>query len=282
MKSLLFVPGDRPDRISKARNSGADCIILDLEDGVDSSRKSEARRHVRQALDGAPAESAPILVRVNSQPEHRAHDLESVVHLRAAGLMIPKCDSADEIVDLCRHISRIEADKGLAPESTRIYPLIESARGLISLTQIAGASSRMGGLALGAEDWCLDMGIARTGEGDELNFARWSLSVCARAFRLLALDTPFADFRDTEGLRADCEVARRMGFSGKLAIHPSQVATIQKVFAPDQDEIAEASAIVAAFSEAQARGQGVVNLGGKMVDRPIAERARQVLARARK
>jgi citrate lyase subunit beta/citryl-CoA lyase len=282
VKSLLFVPGDRPDWIRKSQKSGADCIILDLEDGVESSRKCEARRHVREALDEMPPDSVPILVRINSQLEDRDQDLESAVHSRSAGLMIPKSDSAQDIADLSEHIARIEAGKRLNSGSTKLYPLIESARGLMALAQIAGASRRVAGLALGAEDWCLDMGIPRTREGEELNFVRWSISVCARASGLLALDTPFTDFRDPEGLRADCEMARRMGFAGKLAIHPAQVATIQQVFAPSDQEIAEASAIVAAFSEAQSRGNGVVNFGGKMVDRPIAERARQVLGRARK
>jgi citrate lyase subunit beta/citryl-CoA lyase len=281
MKTLLFVPGDRPERICKARQSGADCIVLDLEDGVEASRKDEARRHIREALNDTAAKSTPILVRINSLPEHRYLDLEVAVHSSAAGVMIPKCDSGQELVDLAQRIAEIERKNGTAPDSTRMYPLVESARGVIDLARIAGASRRVAGLALGAEDWCLDMGIARTREGHELNFVRWSISVCAHAFGLPAFDTPFSDFRDSDGLKADCEIARQMGFTGKLAIHPAQVATMQEVFTPSDAEIANATAIVAAFSEAQARGHGVVNFGGKMVDRPIAERARQVLARAR-
>lgn len=282
MRSLLFVPGNRPERFSKARLSGADAIILDLEDGVPLAEKGVARQHVRQALDEMAMGPCPVLIRINSTPDHRDEDLDLAVHPHAGGLMIPKCSSARDVLEIVHRVTKIERKKRFRPNSTRIFALIESARATIELPRIAGASRRIAALALGAEDWCLDMGIARTREGRELDFVRWSVSACAHAHGLLAIDTPFADFQDVEGLRADSESARRMGFSGKLAIHPGQVATINDAFAPSESEVAAASAIVSAFTEAEARGECVLNLGGKMVDRPIADRAREVLARARK
>jgi citrate lyase subunit beta/citryl-CoA lyase len=223
-----------------------------------------------------------MLIRINSIQEHGDEDLDVAVCPGAAGVMIPKCHCAREVLEAVHLIAEIERKKGIEPNTTRIFPMIESARAVIELPKIAAASRRIAALVLGAEDWCLDMGIARTNEGRELDFVRWSVSVCAHANGLLAMDTPFADFRDAEGLRADSDTARRMGFSGKLAIHPSQLAAIHDIFAPSEAEIAAASAIVSAFMEAEGRGEGVLNLNGKMVDRPIADRARKVLANARK
>ena len=282
MRSMLFVPGNQPERICKARQSGADGIILDLEDGVALSEKGTARRCVRQALDEVAVGGCSMFIRINSIHEHGDEDLDVAVCPGVDGVMIPKCHGVRDVLEVVHLIAEIEHKNGIEPNTTRIFPMIESARTVIELPKIAVASRRIAALILGAEDWCLDMGIARTKEGRELDFVRWNVTVCAHACGLLAMDTPFADFRDAEGLRADSETARRMGFSGKLAIHPSQLATIHDVFAPSAAEIASASALLSAFTEAEARGEGVLNFNGRMVDRPIADRAREVLANARK
>jgi citrate lyase beta subunit len=196
--------------------------------------------------------------------------------------MLPKCNARAEVLTIARQLEQAEREKGIAEKSARLFLLIESARGLLELPSLAAASDRVAGLVFGAEDWCLDMGIARTKAGTELEIARWNIAICARAHGLLAIDTVFADFHDVEGLRRDVEIAKRMGFSGKLAIHPKQIEVIHSAFAPTAAEVADAKALVAAFDEAETSDQGVIAVHGRMVDKPIVERARQILQRARK
>jgi citrate lyase subunit beta/citryl-CoA lyase len=282
LRSLLFVPGNRPERFKKARASGADAVILDLEDAVPWSQKEAARAAVLLALDEFASASPSIVIRINSDRKLRDQDVAVAVHRNVTGVLLPKCESAEDVLEVAAKIEEIEKERNLERNATQVLALIESARALMQLQAVAQASSRLSGLVLGAEDWCLDMGIDRTREGVELDFARWSIAVCARGCGLQAIDTPFTDFRDTEGLRAECRRAKRMGFSGKLAIHPAQVDTIHDVFAPSEAEVAAAASVVVAFDAAAARGDGVVSLDGRMIDRPIADRARDVIARARK
>jgi len=282
LRSLLFVPGDQPGKIEKAWSAGSDCIVLDLEDGVAPSRKTMARQAIRETLHAAPTKHPAVLVRVESDLPQRILDIETAIHPGVFGIMLPKCSTRSGIVDVAREVEQAERRSGVAHGSTRLFLLIESARGLLELPSLVAGLDRVTAIVFGAEDWCLDMGIARTAGGDELEIARWNVVVCARAHRLLAIDTAYADFHDPEGLRRDTENARRMGFTGKLAIHPKQVATIHSAFAPTSVEIAEAAAVVAAFGEAELQGRGVVAVNGRMVDKPVAERFRQILLRAEK
>jgi citrate lyase subunit beta/citryl-CoA lyase len=280
LKSLLFVPGDQAEKIEKAWQSDADCLILDLEDGVAPQHKAAARQIVQRALHTSRPKTLPILVRVNCDLAHQKADIEVAVDRQVSGIVLPKTNTPTEVVAVAREIERAEREKGIADNTTQLFLLIESARGLLELPSLAAADKRVAGLIFGAEDWCLDMGIVRTKAGAELEIARWNIALCARAHRLVAVDTVFADFRDAEGLLRDAEIGRRMGFSGKLAIHPKQIEVIHSAFVPTATEIADAKALVAAFDEAEIKGQGAIAFNGRMVDKPIAERARQVLLRA--
>jgi citrate lyase subunit beta/citryl-CoA lyase len=279
-RSLLFVPGDQPGKIEKAWGAGSDCIVLDLEDGVAPSRKTIARQTIRETLPTAPSKHPAILVRIECDPPQRILDVGAAIHPGVFGIMLPKSSARHEILAVAKEMEQAERRSGVVDGSTRLFLLIESARGLFELPSLVAGLDRLAGIVFGAEDWCLDMGITRTDGGDEIEIARWNVVICARAHRLLAIDTPYANFHDVEGLRRDTETARRMGFTGKLAIHPEQIATIHSAFAPTSAEIEEARAVVAAFSEAELRGCGVVAVNGRMVDKPVAERFRQVLLRA--
>jgi citrate lyase subunit beta/citryl-CoA lyase len=278
---LLFVPADQADKIPKALHAGADCVIFDLEDGVAPSHKTLALQIIHNILESHPAGPA-ILVRINPDPTQRDLDLQVAAHAVVQGIVIPKSNTAKDVIEVTTHLDRLENQKGIPNGRIKLFPLIETARGVMELTAIATSSTRVAGLVFGAEDWCLDMGIVRTKSGREIEYARCSISVAAHAFRLEAIDTVFADFTDAQGLQHDAEEARRLGFTGKLAIHPKQVDGIHAAFKPNASEIAEAEAVVRAFEKAEASGLGAISLDGRMIDRPIAARARKILQDAGK
>lgn len=278
-RSLLFVPGDQPKKILKAWQSGADCVVLDLEDGVSARQKALARETVAGAVTSLPSEVSHALVRINGCPEWE-EDLNAAIHPGVFGLIVPKCTSAEEVVQLDRALESAEIRRRMRERPVRIFLLVETARGLLDLSALAAASDRTAGLVLGAEDLCLNMGIPRTPEGAELAHARWQIVLCARANGLLAIDAVFPDFQDAKGLWQDTRRAMSMGFTGKLAIHPRQIEPIHSAFAPDDTEVSNARAILAAFESAQVSGAGAIAFEGKMVDKPVADRARQILRRA--
>jgi citrate lyase subunit beta/citryl-CoA lyase len=280
LRSLLFVPGDQADKIEKAWRMDADCVILDLEDGVAQSRKAVARKNIQGALAARP-QPPVVLVRINSSLSQRGEDIEAAVHPGVFGIVLPKCNARKEVVEVARALGQVERRRDMADRSLKLFLLIETAHGLLELSSIVRGSDRVAAVVFGAEDWCFDMSIDRTKAGDEIEIARWTIALCARAHGLPAIDTVYTDVHDTQGLLRDAQSARRMGFSGKLAIHPKQIEVIHSAFAPSAAEIAEAEAVVAAFDQAEASGRGVLAVDGKMIDKPVAERARQILRRAR-
>jgi len=277
-RSLLFVPGNRHDRIRKAWSSGADAIILDLEDSVPESEKPAARTIIREVLKNPVIEGPMILLRINPLSTSLwRKDLDESLGESIGAIVVPKCDSSDGIRELESILETQESRCGLVAGSTALFLLIETARGLLEAAKLAQASERVAALVFGGEDYCLDMEITRTADGAELSYARSHVALSARAYGCLAIDTIYADFTDTEGVTRDSEAAKRAGFSGKLAVHPSQVKVINSVFAPTDQELTEARRVVEAFRDAEGRGQGVIALEGRMIDRPIAERARRLL-----
>jgi citrate lyase subunit beta/citryl-CoA lyase len=239
-----------------------------------------ARQTVAVALASLPSGVPRVLVRINGDPSEWQEDLDSAVHPEVFGLMVSKCASANDLIELDRLLQPAEERRGIAGRPIRLFLLIETARGLLDLPSLVTASDRTAGLVLGAEDLCLDMGMNRTGEGAELNFARWQITLCAHAHGMAAIDAVFTRFEDLDGLRKEARSARDMGFAGKLAIHPRQIDAIHSGFAPDEPEIDEARAALAAFERAQAAGVGAIALDGKMIDEPIAQRLREILRRA--
>jgi citrate lyase subunit beta/citryl-CoA lyase len=287
MRSLLFVPGDSPKKLAKALESGADALILDLEDSVAPDRKPEARATALAFLTGvgAPAARPRLLVRVNGLDTGLIDaDLDAVVAGRPDAILLPKAEGGPSVIHLDAKLAAREAIAGLPDGAIQIMAIAtETAAALFAAGTYAGASRRLAALTWGAEDLSADLG-AETNRDDEGRFTgpfRLARSLCvaaAAAAKVAALDTVFVDFRNTQGLRREAEEARRDGFTGKLAIHPGQVAVINEVFTPSAAEIAKAKAVVAAF--AAAPGVGVVGIDGLMYDRPHLERAKRILARA--
>ena len=288
MRSLLFVPGDSPRKLAKGLESGADALILDLEDSVAADRKAEARTTTLAFLkDAGSAEKRPrLLVRVNSLDTGLTDgDLDAVVAGRPDAILLPKAEGGPSVIHLDAKLAAREALAGLPDGTIGIMAIAtETAAALFAAGTYAGASPRLSALTWGAEDLSADIGAEtnRDSDGSFTGPFRLARSLCvaaAAAAKVAALDTVFVDFRNTDGLRRESEEARRDGFVGKFAIHPGQVATINEVFTPSPAEIAKAQAVVAAF--AAAAGIGVIGIDGVMYDRPHLERAKRLLARAK-
>lgn len=285
LRSFLFVPGDSEKKLAKGDASKADALILDIEDSVAPSRKPLAREMVRDYLAARPARRpSELWVRINPIDHGGLDDLAAVVRARPDGIVVPKTDHPADLVRLSHAIDALERrDEIKTP--IRLMPVsTETARAPFGLAAYGEtAIPRLFGLTWGAEDLSTAVGAStnRDPSGQWAFTYRMVRSMCllaAKAAGVQAIETLYADFRDDAGLRADCAEASREGFTGRVAIHPDQVAAINEVFSPSADDIAHARRVVAAFSAEP--GVGVVGLDGRMLDIPHLKQAEQVLARA--
>jgi citrate lyase subunit beta/citryl-CoA lyase len=280
-RSHLFVPGGRGDMLDKAAQYPADVLCLDLEEAVLPEDKARARDLVRTAVGWLSGASCTVHVRVNSiESGLTREDLAAAVQPGLAGVVLAKTRSPQDVRDADVLLREQELAHEVRAGTVALIVAIESAQALLRCEEISRASTRIAGLMLGGEDFTFDMGISRTKRGRELWYARNVVATCARAADLVALDTPFADIGDLGRLEADAKRARSIGFSGKYIIHPTHIEPIHRVFSPSDGEVAAARKVLAAWDDAQAKGLGAIQLDGRMVDRPIAERARQVLETA--
>jgi citrate lyase subunit beta/citryl-CoA lyase len=287
MRSLLFAPADSPKKLDKAMTSGADALIIDLEDSIALDGKASARRSaaafLKEAVKAAPRPY--LLVRVNGlQTGLTDADLDAVVPAKPDAVMLPKAEGGASIAHAAAKLAVREALNDIVEDQIKIVAIAtETATALFLAGTYGGASARLLALTWGAEDLSVELGAEanRDAHGRFLDPYRLARALClagAAAAEVPAIDTVYVDFRDSDGFRRECEEARRDGFSGKMAIHPAQVPIINELFTPTPDAVAQAQAIVDAFAaNPQA---GVVAINGVMVDRPHLARARRVLARA--
>ena len=280
-RSMLFVPGSNAAMISNTFIYKPDSIMFDLEDSVALAEKDTARMLVAHALQHPLYRELETVVRVNPlASEFGLLDLNAVVRAGTDIVRLPKTDSAQDIIDMDVAITEIEKACGRAVGSTQLLAAIESAQGILAVNDIAKASPRLMGIALGAEDYVRNMKTERSPEGIELLFARSSILHAARANGLMAFDTVYSDARNEEGFLREASLIKQLGFDGKSLINPNQIVLIHNLFAPTQKEVDHAERVIAAAEEAERNGSGVVSLNGKMVDSPIIERAKLVLQRA--
>ena len=280
-RSMLFVPGSNAAMISNTFIYKPDSIMFDLEDSVALAEKDTARMLVAHALQHPLYRELETVVRVNPlASEFGLLDLNAVVRAGTDIVRLPKTDSAQDIIDMDAAITAIEKDCGRTVGSTQLLAAIESAQGILAVNDIAKASPRLMGIALGAEDYVRNMKTERSPEGIELLFARSSILHAARANGLMAFDTVYSDARNEEGFLREAALIKQLGFDGKSLINPNQIVLIHNLFAPTQKEVDHAERVIAAAEEAERNGSGVVSLNGKMVDTPIIERAKLVLQRA--
>ena len=278
-RSLLYVPAHVERFVAKAHERGADCIQLDLEDSVPDAEKARARDCIAEAAPRVRRGGADVLVRINRALSLAVRDIEAAVGPHVDGLVIPKVDSAAHLRLLDEHIGEVEAQRGLPIGHTRLVPLVESAAAWPHLGEIALASPRNVALNMGAEDLALDCGMQPVAE--TLLLPKQQLVFAAAAAGILPLGVigPTTDFADEEAFRINVRRSRAFGFTGSSCIHPRQVAILNELFSPSADELTQARRLMAALEAAQREGRGAVALDGRMIDAPMAARARRVIER---
>jgi len=277
-RSRLYLPGNEPKYFINAGLHAPDAVILDLEDSVHFAEKDAARLLVRNALRAVDFGAAERIVRINPLPLGLS-DLEEIVPQSPDLILIPKVESAKQVTQVAAAIDSL-AEKTSAGRAIWLMPILESALGIENAFAIAKSSERIAALTIGLEDYTADLGVTKTAGGAESLYARMRIVNAARAAGVQAIDSVYGDVADSEGLLRWGEASRGMGFEGMGCLHPIQIETIHRAFAPTTSELEKARQIVAAYEEAQAGGLGVVSLGSKMIDAPVVQRARKLVARA--
>lgn len=279
-RSLLYVPGVSERMMRRARESAADALILDLEDAVAPGQKVVARASVTQALREMDWERKEVFVRINGlKTEYGFDDLRAIAAVSASGILIPKVESPDDVLDVSASL-----EQSASPTSEVSRPLlclIESPRGVLASQEIAAASPLITGLIFGSADLARELGCVLTEGEPELLFARSQVLLAARASGVEAFDSPHFVIADLAGLRRASEAARNLGYDGKTVIHPSHLAVVNEVFTPTAEEIAEAKRILTAMDAAQAEGRGAIALDGRLIDQVHVASAKKILSRAR-
>ncbi len=277
-RTFLFAPGNHPRRRIKVFEVGADAVILDLEDAVPVAEKVETRGAVTDALKRP--RNCPGYVRVNAYGTPFCYgDILAVTGPWLDGIVLPMVETPAQLQSVDWLLAQLERDRGMAPGTIDLMPIVETGRGLDAAAAIAGAGTRTRRLSFGAADYTLDVGMRWSVDESELAHARAALVLASRIGGIEPpVDTVFVHIRDEENLRRSARTVRDLGFQGKLCIHPDQIAPVNEIFTPTAEEVAEAEKIVAAFTEAEAAGSASIQVDGRFVDYPVVDKARRILA----
>lgn len=281
IRSFMFTPANHPRRVEKVFQIGADAVILDLEDAVAVAEKVGARDDVVAAFSGSQRDCLHY-VRINSvETEFWRDDIQATVGSWLDGIVVPKVESAVALLEVERAIAEAEDKAGLEAGCLDILPIIETAKGVEAAAEIATAGSRIRRFAFGGGDYTLDLDYEWSADEDVLAYARARLSHASRLGGLLPpIDTVVLQINDDARFTASAQRGRKFGFGGKLCIHPSQVPLTNAIFSPSAEEIAHATAVVAAFEAAEASGSASIQLDGYFIDYPIVYKSQRILALA--
>ncbi|KAI8823749.1 Pyruvate/Phosphoenolpyruvate kinase-like domain-containing protein [Fimicolochytrium jonesii] len=280
-RAVFYVPGSDDRKLAKSRKLVADSLIYDLEDSVPLNRKGAARNAVFQALEQFDVGKSEKTVRINAVGSGlEVDDLSVVLRSRHVGaLVVPKVQSPKDLEFVSRMIDSIAPEASRA--NIRVLACIESALGVLNIRDIANADARIDGLIFAAEDFAADTGLVRTPSRTEFLYARQRVATAASAFGLQAIDMVCVDYQNPDVLEEECREGREWGFTGKQAIHPNQLETIQRIFSPSPSDIERATKIVEGYQEHMKKGIGAFNLDGKMIDMPVVKWAERLLAKAK-
>lgn len=277
VRTFLYAPGNRPKLVQKVGTVGADAAILDLEDAVPIAEKEATRPQVREAL--VSFQTTPAWVRVNSLSTGLTRaDLEAVVCPSLSGVVLPKAESAQDVIQVDRMIACLENERGVAPGSIEMFVIVETALGVVRAFEIASSCPRLTRVAFGSIDYALDVGIDLTKDGTEVQYPRAHVALAAHAAGIQPVDVVYADIQDGDGLRDDTLVGKRLGYQGKMIIHPNQVGPVNEIYSPTDDEVERAKRLIEAFAEAEAQGVAAISFEGKMVDYPVVKKAQRTVA----
>ncbi len=280
-RTMMFVPGANAAMLRDAPLYGADSIMFDLEDAVSLKEKDSARTLVHFALKTFDYSNVETVVRINSLEAGGAQDVEAMVLAGVEVIRLPKTETAQDILDVDAVITSVEKDNQIPVGTTKMMAAIESAEGVLNAREIAKASERLIGIALGAEDYVTNMKTKRYPDGQELSFARNMILHAARAAGIAAIDTVYSDADNVEGFQNEVQQIKQLGFDGKSVINPRQIPLVNAIYTPTDKEIQNAKEVIWGIREAEAKGSGVISVNGKMVDKPIVERAQRVIALAK-
>ena len=276
-RSLIFVPGNNPRFLEKAKSLSADIVCFDHEDSVPDKEKKKARTLIKNALKKRSQYSASIFARTNSPDSNKIEaDLKEIVHKGVYGIVIPKVNSAKEIKKIEKIISSLEKKRKI--RGIRLIPSIESALGVINCYEIASSSKRIDAIVFGIFDLLNDVGIEYTkGNPRGAKYSRYQIPIAAAAAGVYAIDGIWQDIKDTSGLKKDCEVGKSLGYVGKSVIYPDQIKTVHKIFHPNKTEITWAKKVCSIYKKSSKKGKGATVIDGKMIDEVHYKRAKALL-----
>ncbi|MGQ0606572.1 MAG: HpcH/HpaI aldolase/citrate lyase family protein [Candidatus Nitrosotenuis sp.] len=280
-RSLLFVPGNNPRFLEKAKTIQSDIVCFDLEDSVPDSEKKNARKLIKEALKSRSSYVADIYVRTNSPISGKIpDDLDEIIQKGLDGIVIPKVNNSKELDKINKAISAFEKKRNLKPLS--IIPSIESAEGVVNTYDIASSSKRIPAVVFGVFDLLNDMGIEYTKQPEGAKYARAKIPLDAKAAGILAIDAIWQDLKDVDGLRQDCVIGKNLGYSGKSIIHPDQIISTHELFAPNKAELEWAKKVCDVYVESTKKGKGATVVDGKMIDEVNYKQAKALLELAKK
>ncbi|WP_271554441.1 citrate (pro-3S)-lyase subunit beta [Enterococcus mundtii] len=280
-RTMMFVPGANAAMLRDAPLYGADSLMFDLEDAVSLKEKDSARLLVHMALKTFDYSKVETVVRINALTAGGDQDIEAMVLAGIDVIRLPKTETAQDIIEVDQVITTVEETYKIPVGTTKMMAAIESAEGVLNAREIAKASKRLVGIALGAEDYVTNMKTQRYPDGQELSFARNMILHSARAAGIAAIDTVYSDVENVEGFQAEVRLIKQLGFDGKSVINPRQIPLVHAIYEPTEKEIQAAKEVIWGIQEAEAKGSGVISVNGKMVDKPIVERAERVIALAK-
>jgi len=281
-RTMLYVPGNNAGMVKDAQIYRSDSIMFDLEDSVSVNEKDAARFLVYKALCTQDYEGIETVVRINSlDSPHGKEDIKAMVLARPGVLRLPKTETAQDLLDVEELVAKEEKKLGIEAGTIKLMAAIETPKGVLNAYAIAVSSSRLIGIALGAEDYVTSMKTRRYDDGTELLFARSMIVNAARAAGIYALDTVYTDLNNEEGFIREVGLIKQLGFDGKSIISPRQIDPVNKIFAPTREELEHALQVVEGIKEAEAKSSGVIAVNGKMVDKPIVERAERIIELAK-
>lgn len=280
-RTMMFVPGANAAMLRDAPLYGADSLMFDLEDAVSLKEKDSARLLVHMALKTFDYSKVETVVRINALTAGGDQDIEAMVLAGINVIRLPKTETAQDIIEVDQVITTVEETYKIPVGTTKMMAAIESAEGVLNAREIAKASKRLVGIALGAEDYVTNMKTQRYPDGQELSFARNMILHSARAAGIAAIDTVYSDVENVEGFQTEVRLIKQLGFDGKSVINPRQIPLVHAIYEPTEKEIQAAKEVIWGIQEAEAKGSGVISVNGKMVDKPIVERAERVIALAK-